>query len=57
MERGFRVWRETSDPNIIIEEFDKKCLKWKLYKEFASLQEKTFYINRELLDQSIIVID
>ena len=54
---GFRIWKETYDYRICIQEFDINKLKWNIHKTFDSLQEKNIYLNKELIDQRTIVID
>ena len=57
IKNGFRVFRETKTTDNEIEKFDKNRLKWTVFTQFDTIQEKVKYLNFLLSDTKNILID
>ena len=54
---GFRIWKEPKTDIPTIEEYNPMTLSWSEHKTFNTLQEKIFYLNHQLVNPLIVVVD
>ena len=55
--RGFTIWRESSEEEFYIEQYEPKKLRWSCLKTFKNLQERTEFINHQLLNPYVVIVD
>ena len=53
----FTLWRESEDNKYNIDQYDPGSLKWKRVKTFEHLQERIAFINHQLMNPNLIIVD
>lgn len=56
-DEGFIIWKESNDDKYYIEQYMPDEFKWKRLESFEHLQERIAFINHQLMNPNLIIVD